>query len=70
MIVFDKRLKKCPIKSCQGDAYYEQNNTIDRITTIRITCQKCGLSAYKQYVLLTDSKRDIVKDTIEYWNDR
>lgn len=70
MLVYDKRLKKCPIKSCQGDAYYEENEVLHNMITIQVRCEKCGLTGYKTHVRAAEKTHDFVKDIIDYWNDR
>lgn len=69
MLIFDKRLKPCPIKSCNGDAYYEEK-TYDRgVTEIYVGCAKCGLRGHKVCLSKLDRK-DFIQSIIDYWNDR
>ncbi len=70
MIVFDERLKRCPIRSCQGAAYYEEEEVLHNMITIRIRCEKCGLTGYKTHLRVAERDRDFIKDIIDYWNDR
>ena len=69
MLVFDERLKPCPIKSCGGSAYYEEKTYGDCVTEIVVGCAKCGLRGHKAH-LTKSSQKDYIKSVIDYWNDR
>ena len=65
MKIFDERLEKCPM--CNGDCYYEENNSMDKMITVHVRCAKCGLSGYKNFL---SGAENPIKKTIVYWNTR
>lgn len=65
MIVFDKRLKNCPL--CGGDCYYEEKCFGGAIRVINVKCKECGLEGHKNFLI---SSKNHLEKTIEYWNRR
>ena len=70
MKAYDKRLKCCPIKSCQGVAYYEESYEIPNIRMVTVRCSKCGMNVTKSQIILANNTRDIVDVVVEHWNNR
>lgn len=65
MIVFDKRLKKCPL--CGGDCYYEEIEFGSTMVTVYIRCRECVLSGQQTFLI---SAKNRIERTIDYWNTR
>lgn len=65
MIVFDERLKECPL--CGGKCYIEEEMISGVLMVIKIRCKDCGLAGYKNFLPKT---KNAVEKTIEYWNNR
>lgn len=67
MLVFDKRLRPCPI--CGSTDIYLTEKTFIGAIQMDVGCASCGLKGFKNFSTLVDDKEREEK-TIEYWNTR
>lgn len=63
MIVFDERLKSCPL--CGGKAYLRLKSDLLKIVTV--ACTKCNLNTS---IVFLNSVIEIEQQAIEKWNCR
>ena len=65
MYIVLENAKPCPMCGCKEILLEEPD--YDKIFTVRIRCQKCGLNGFKNYFY---TAKNPIEKTIEYWNTR
>lgn len=65
MMLFDKRLKSCPL--CGSSEIYLEEKPFGVIVEVNVGCADCGLKGHKAFLLTVIDRH---KKVIDYWNHR